>query len=58
MVKLDDHERERAEHALGDAQRIDVAVQREAEDDRDDDPADGVVDDRRGEDDLADGAAQ
>ena len=44
--------------ALGDAQRIDVALQREAEDHRDDDPADGVVEDRRAEDHLADVAAQ
>ena len=52
------HEGERADDALGDAQRIDVALQRQAEDHRDDDPADGVVDDGGAEDDLADGAAQ
>ena len=40
-------------HAPG----VDVALQRQAEDDRGDDPADGVVDDRRGEDHLADRAA-
>ena len=43
---------------LATLQRIDVALQGEAEDHRDDDPADGVVDDGGAEDDLADGAAQ
>ena len=37
---------------------VDMALQRQAEDHRDDDPADGVVDDGGGENDLADGAAQ
>ena len=51
------HEQEGADNALRQRQRIDFAVQGEAEDDRDDDPADAVVDDGGGEDDLADSAA-
>ncbi|MGY3407485.1 hypothetical protein ACVWZV_003598 [Bradyrhizobium sp. GM5.1] len=50
-------EGQRAQHSFrhrGDIQR---AVRSEAEDDGDDDPADGVVDDGGGDDDLADIAA-
>ena len=51
------HEGECSENALGEAQHVDVALQREAEDDGRDHPPNGVVDDRRCKDDLADRAA-
>jgi hypothetical protein len=50
-------EGERADDALGHAQRIDLALAGETEDDRDDDPADAVADDGGAEDHLADPAA-
>ena len=48
---------QRAEDALPERGKIDMAVAGEPEDHGDDDPADRVVDDRRGDDDLAEGAA-
>ena len=51
------HEGDRADDTLGQRHRLDRAVQREAEDDRNDDPADAVIDDRRSENDLTDDPA-
>ncbi len=51
------HEENRSDDTLGQRHRIDRAVQREAEDDRNDDPADAVIDDRRSENNLTDDAA-
>ena len=52
-----DHERDGSNDALRERHRFDRAVQGETEDDRNDDPADAIVDDRGCEDHLADDAA-
>jgi hypothetical protein len=46
-----------AADAAEDREPAEIFLARETERDRNDDPADGVVDDRRGKDDLADIAA-
>src|SRR6185503_9779282 len=51
------HEGERADDAGGQRAGLDRAMQGKAEDDRNDDPADTVIDDGRGKDDLTDGSA-
>ena len=57
MVKLTPRKTSVPSTAFATDSTIEAAVRGQAEDDGDDDPADGVVDDRRSDDDLADIAA-
>ena len=56
IVKLAARNKQRAEDALRERTQFDGAVPGEAEDDREDDPAERIVDDRGGHDDLAERA--